>query len=50
MSIGAVQIGPMRKMYIVWFSRQNDPMTDFVIGSTFAALMTEYQIDLDSNF
>lgn len=49
-SLGAVQVGPMRKMFIVWFSKKNDPMTDFVIGSTFAALMREYQIDMDSNF
>ncbi|WP_373493207.1 hypothetical protein [Aquiflexum sp.] len=49
-SLGAVQIGPMRKMFIVWFSKKNDPMTDFVMGSTFAALMWEYQIDMDSNF
>jgi len=46
-SIGAVQVGPMKNMYIVWFSRKNDPMTDFVIGSTFAALMTEYQMVMD---
>ncbi|WP_373521999.1 hypothetical protein [Aquiflexum sp.] len=49
-SLGAVQVGPMRKMFIVWFSKKNDPMTDFVIGSTFSALMGEYQIDMDSNF
>lgn len=49
-SLGAVQVGPMKKMFVVWFSKKNDPMTDFVIGSTFAALMPEYQIDMDSNF
>lgn len=49
-SLGAVQVGPMKKMFIVWLSKKNDPMTDFVIGSTFAALMPEYQIDMDSNF
>ncbi len=49
-SLGAVQVGPMKKMFVVLFSKKNDPMTDFVIGSTFAALMPEYQIDMDSNF
>jgi hypothetical protein len=42
-SIGAVQIGPID--YEVWFSRKNDPMTNFVIGSTFAALIKEFQLD-----
>lgn len=46
-SLGAVQVGPMKKMFVVWFSKKNDPMTDFVIGSAFAALMTEYQMVTD---
>lgn len=41
-SIGAVQIGPID--YEVWFSRKNDPMTNFVIGSTFAALIKDFQM------
>ncbi|MCL6260516.1 hypothetical protein M3O96_15545 [Aquiflexum sp. TKW24L] len=49
--IGAVQVGPYK--FVAWFSKKNDPMTNFVIGSSFAALMHEYQMDLDggtSNF
>jgi hypothetical protein len=46
-SLGAVQVGPTKKMFVVWFSKKNDPMTNFVIGSTFASLMTEYQMVLD---
>jgi len=42
-AIGAVQAAPMNSMS-VWFSKQNDPMTDFVIGSTFAALLHEYDL------
>jgi hypothetical protein len=43
--IGAVQIGPWKKMSVVWFSKKNDPMTNFIIGSTYAALLREYRID-----
>lgn len=42
-SIGAVQAAPMNSMS-VWFSMENDPMTDFVIGATFAALLHEYDL------
>ena len=46
-SVGAVQIGPFRKQFIVWFSKKNDPTTNFVIGSVFAALLWEYQMVMD---
>jgi hypothetical protein len=45
-SVGAVQIGPIKNLFVVWFSKLNDPMTNFVIGSSFAALMHEYQMDI----
>jgi hypothetical protein len=45
-AIGAVQIGPMKKMYVVWFSKNNDPTINFIMGSSFAALMNHYQMIL----
>ena len=47
--LGAVQVGPMKKLFIVWFSKNNDPTTNFVMGSSFAALMHEYQMDINED-
>lgn len=42
--VGAVQVGPFK--FVAWFSKKNDPTTNFVIGSSFAALMHEYQLNI----
>jgi len=49
-AIGAFQVGPMEKMYAVWFSKNNDPTINFIMGSLFVALMNQNQMILDQNF